>query len=89
MRERDGEGIEDNEGLRRKRKGSRFVVESKVFKLTLVERRGKPQIYIEERKRGVSSWVRVGVESLGFLLEGLNHCIKDEKEGRWERDWKE
>ena len=89
MRERDGEGIEDNEGLRRRRKGSRFVVESKVFKLTLVERRGKPQIYIEERKRGVSSWVRVGVESLWFLLEGLNHCIKDEKEGRWERDWKE
>ena len=89
MRERNGEGTEDNEGLRRRRKGSRFVVESKVFELVLVERRGKPQIFIEERKRGVSSWVRVGVESLGFLLEGLNHCIKDEKEGRWKRDWKE
>ena len=64
-------------------------MESKVFELALVERRGKSQIYIVERKRGVSSWVRVGVEILGFLLEGLNHCIKGEKEGRREREWKE
>ncbi|RVX18912.1 hypothetical protein CK203_007153 [Vitis vinifera] len=69
--------------------GSRFVVESKVFELALIERRGKPQIFIEESKGRVSSWVRVGVESLGFLMEGLNHCIMDEKEDRWEREWKE
>ena len=88
-RDLDGEGGEDSEVPRRRRKESSFVVESKVFELTLVERRGKSQIYIVERKRGVSSWVRVGAESLGFLLEGLNHCIKNEKEGSWEREWKE
>ena len=51
--------------------------------------RGKPQIFIKESKGGVSSWVRMEVESLGFLMEGLNHCIRDEKEDRWVKDWKE
>ena len=83
------EGAEDKEGPRRRRRGSRFVVESKVFELALIERRGEPQIFIEESKGGVSSWVKVGVESLGFLMEGLHHCIMDEKEDRWEREWKE
>ena len=83
------EGDEDKEGSRRRRRGSRFAVESKVFELELIERRGKPQIFIEESKGGVSSWVRVGVESLGFLMEGLNHCIRDEKEDRWVKEWKE
>ena len=60
-----------------------------MFELELLERRGKPQIFIEETKRGVSSWVRMGVESLGFLMEGLNHCLRDEKEDRWVKEWKE
>ncbi|RVX19452.1 hypothetical protein CK203_008624 [Vitis vinifera] len=51
--------------------------------------RGKPQIFIKESKGGVSSWVRMEVESLGFLMEDLNHCIRDEKEDRWVKDWKE
>ena len=72
-REYVDEGVEDKEGPRRRRRGSKFVVESKVFELALIERRGKPQIFIEESKGVVSSWVRVGVESLGFLMEGLNH----------------
>ncbi|RVW66412.1 hypothetical protein CK203_066326 [Vitis vinifera] len=84
-----GEGDEDKEGSRRRRRGSRFAVESKVFELELLERRGKPQIFIEESKGGVSSWIRMGVESLGFLMEGLNHCIRDEKEDRWVKEWKE
>ena len=36
-----------------------------------------------------SSWVRLGAESLTFFLEGLNLCIKGEKETRWGREWKE
>ena len=84
-----GKGAKDKEGPRRRQRGSRFAVESKVFELALIERRGKPQIFIEESKGGVSSWVRVGMESLGFLMEGLNHCIMDEKEDIWEREWKE
>ena len=86
-RDYDGEGDEDKEGKRRRRRG--FAVESKMFELELLERRGKPQIVIEESKGGVSSWVRMGLASLGFLMEGLNHCIREEKEDRWVKEWKE
>ncbi|RVW13170.1 hypothetical protein CK203_097772 [Vitis vinifera] len=60
-----------------------------MFGLDLLVRRGKPQIVIEESKGGVSSWVRMGLASLGFLMEGLNHCIREEKEDRWVKEWKE
>ncbi|RVW56137.1 hypothetical protein CK203_080828 [Vitis vinifera] len=52
------------------------------------EKRKTPNLHRGKKERSLVLG-RVGVESLGFLLEGLNHCIKDEKEGRWERDWKE
>ena len=74
---------------RRKRKESSFRVESKVFEIGIEERKGKPQVIIVESKRGVSSWVRMGPTSVGVFLEGLNQCIKDGKEGKWERGWKE
>ena len=64
-------------------------MESKVFEIGIEERKGKPQVIIVESKRGVSSWVRMGPTSVGFCLEGLNQCIKDGKEGKWERGWKE
>ena len=60
-----------------------------MFEIVLEERKGKLQVIIVEKKRRVSSWVRLGPESLGFFMEGLNHCIKDEKEGIWGRGWKE
>ncbi|KAL6345965.1 hypothetical protein AAG906_025245 [Vitis piasezkii] len=43
----------------------------------------------KNRKRGTSSWVRMGIESLGFFLEGLVHCCKDTNGGKWRRSWKE
>ncbi|RVW31714.1 hypothetical protein CK203_095300 [Vitis vinifera] len=52
-------------------------------------RRGKIQGCIVEKKGGALSWVRLGAESLTFFLEGLNLCIKGEKEIRWGREWKE
>ena len=55
----------------------------------MVERRGKPQVIIVESKRGVSSWVRLGSASVGFFLEGLYQCLKNVKEGKWEKGWKE
>ena len=64
-------------------------MESKVFKVEMVERRGKPQVIIVESKRGVSSWVRLGSASVGFFLEGLYQCLKNVKEGKWEKGWKE
>ena len=60
-----------------------------MFEIGIEERKGKPQVIIVESKRGVSSWVRMGPMSVGFFLEGLNQCIKDGKEGKWERGWKE
>ncbi|KAJ9702956.1 hypothetical protein PVL29_004628 [Vitis rotundifolia] len=57
-RECDGEEREDSAAIRRRRKGSSFVVESKVLELVLEERKGKPQVFIVEKKRGVSSWDR-------------------------------
>ena len=60
-----------------------------MFEIVLDERKGKPQVLIVEKKRGVSSWVRLGLESLGFFIEGLIHYIKDEKEGKWGREWKD
>ena len=88
-RECDGEEGENSTAIRRRRKESSFAVESKVFEIVLDERKGRPQVLIVEKKRGISSWVRMGPESLGFFMEGLIHCIKDEKEGRWEREWKD
>ncbi|KAJ9692950.1 hypothetical protein PVL29_011872 [Vitis rotundifolia] len=47
------------------------------------------QITIVERKRGVSSWVKLGPASLVLLVESLGLCIKDSGKGKWERSWKE
>lgn len=31
----------------------------------------------------------MGLNSVGLFMEGLHQCIKDAKEGRWEKGWKE
>ena len=74
---------------RSKRKECSFTVESKAFEIVVDDRKGKIQGLIVEKKGGVSSWVRLGSDNIGFFLEGLNLCIKDEKEARWGREWKE
>eukprot|EP00261_Vitis_vinifera_P035620 XP_019076863.1 PREDICTED: uncharacterized protein LOC109122937 isoform X1 [Vitis vinifera] len=90
-RERESGGDEGDESATkgRKRERNSFVVESKTFEIDVEEKRGKIQVAIWEKKKGISSWVRLGSASLGFLLESLDHCIKDGKGGKWERDWKE
>ena len=65
------------------RKG-RFSVESKTFEIEVEEKKGKLQTTIVERKRGISSWIRLGPESLGLFLEGLVHCSKDTSVGKCE-----
>ncbi|RVW88874.1 hypothetical protein CK203_045021 [Vitis vinifera] len=89
-RERESGGDEEDESAtkRRKRERNSFVVESKTFEIDAEEKRGKIQVAIWEKKKGISSWVRLGSASLGFLLESLDHCIKDGKGGKWERDGK-
>ena len=58
-RECDGEEGENSTAIQRRRKESSFAVESKVFEIVLDERKGRPQVLIVEKKRGVSSWVRM------------------------------
>ena len=60
-----------------------FEVEPKTFEIEVERQKGKMQVFIEERKRGVSSWIKMGPESLGFVVEGLALCIKDTRTGRW------
>ena len=81
----DGDDDETGEASRKRS----FTVESKTFELALDERKGKRQFLIVEKKRGVSTWVQLGLESLGLFKEGLIHCIRDEKEGKWEKEWKD
>ena len=94
--ERDGEESWDQGGSRdvagfiqsgvRRRS---FGVESKIFEVETERKKGRTQIFIVERKGGVSSWVKLGPASLGPLMEGLAFCIKDTRTGHWEKFWQE
>ncbi|RVW44583.1 hypothetical protein CK203_104459 [Vitis vinifera] len=63
-RERESGGDEGDESAtkRRKRERNSFVVESKTFEIDVEEKRGKIQVAIWEKKKGISSWVRLGSE---------------------------
>lgn len=64
-------------------------MESKIFEVEVERRRGKTLFFIVESKKGFSSWVRLGLASVGTFLEGLDQCMKDGKIDRWEKGWKE
>ncbi|WJZ93090.1 hypothetical protein VitviT2T_012052 [Vitis vinifera] len=66
-----------------------FGVESKTFEVETERKNGRTQIYIVERKGGVSSWVKLGPASLGPLMEGLAFYTKDTRTGHWEKFWQE
>ena len=85
------DGEKDFSGLeaRTSRWKRSFEVESKTFEIEVERKKGKMQVFIEERKRGVSSWIKMGPESLGFVVEELALCIKDTRTGRWVRNWRE
>ena len=91
MREREGEseGEGDDDEVKSNRKRQKFGVESKIFEVEVEKRRGKTLLFIVESKKGVSSWVRLGPASVGIFLEGLDQCIKDGKNEKWEKGWKE
>ena len=85
------EGIEGDvlSGSRKSLRKCSFGVESKTFEVEVEEKKGKLQATIVERKRGISSWIKLGPESLGLFVECLVLCIKDMRIGKWERKWKE
>ncbi|RVW84282.1 hypothetical protein CK203_036651 [Vitis vinifera] len=83
-RECDGEEGENSTAIQRRRKESSFAVESKVFEIVLDERKGRPQVLIVEKKRGVSSWVRMEFR----LVVRKKHSEasgqkSDEVKGKW------
>ena len=65
------------------------MVESKVFEVEAEERKGKIHVFISESKGELLSWVCLGPASVGLVIEGLIQCMRDGKEGRWEKGWKE
>ena len=85
------EGVEGNvlSGTWKSLRKSSFGVESKTFEVKVEEKKGKLQATIVERKRGISSWIKLRLESLGLFVECLVLCIKDTRIGKWERKWKE
>ena len=87
-REIDSDGKMHRAENRRKRKTSSFGVESKTFELEMVEKGGST-LTITKSKKGVSSWVHMGSNSVGLFMEGLQQCIEDMRTGNWEKRWKE
>ena len=66
-----------------------FVVDSKFFEVLVKEVRGKLRGIILERSRGFSSWIWFGDGSLKRLLEGIEECCREEKEGRVVKVWED
>ena len=48
---------------------------------------GELRAVIEERGRGLSTWIRFGDLSLRCLLEGVEICCRDEDLMRWSKAW--
>ena len=64
-------------------------MESKLFEVVVEERKGKMKATMVERKRGISSWVKLGPVSLGLFLECLLLCLEEKSEEKWEKRWEE
>ena len=88
-REGDSEGEGDDDEAKLDRKRQKFEVESKTFEVEVEKKRGKTLLFIVESKKGVSSWVKMGLASVEMFLEGMDQCIKDGKDDKWEKGWKE
>ncbi|RVW50774.1 LINE-1 reverse transcriptase-like [Vitis vinifera] len=84
----DAEG-DDFVGVRSRAKKGSFGVESKWFDVEVREQKDKVQALIVERKGGVSSWIRLGPNSIGCFIDGLEACIENAGTGTWERKWKD
>ncbi|RVX18713.1 putative ribonuclease H protein [Vitis vinifera] len=59
-----------------------FAVESKTFEISIEEIRVKSRGVILERSKGFSSWMKFGVKSFSFLLEGVEDWCRGESSSR-------
>ena len=66
-----------------------FAVESKTFKISIEEIRGKPRGIILERSKGFSSWIKFGEKSFSFLLEGVEDWCRGESSSGCLKVWEE
>ena len=64
-------------------------MESKTFKISIEEIRGKLRGVILERSKGFSSWIKFGEKSFSFLLEGVEDWCKGESSSRRLKVWEE
>ena len=53
-----------------------FAVDSKIFECSVEVIGSRLEGVILERSRGYSSWIRFGLSSLSFLLEGVESCCR-------------
>ena len=77
VRESESAGGGDDDEIGEASRRRSFTVESKTFELALDGRKGRCQILIVEKKRGISTWIRLGLESLGLFKKAFNHPHKD------------
>ena len=66
-----------------------FAVDSKIFECSVEVVGSRLQGVILERSRGYSSWIRFGLSSLSFLLEGVESCCKQKVGEKFAKRWKE
>ena len=67
----------------------RFAMESKSFNLSVEVVGRNLRGVIEARGKGLSTWIRFGDLGLRYLLEGVEHCCRDEDLVRWSQAWEE
>ena len=67
----------------------RFAMESKSFNLSVEVVGRNLRGVIEARGKGLSTWIRFGDLGLRYLLEGVEHCCRDEDLVRWSKAWEE
>ena len=69
------------------RNGNWFAVESKSFEFKMEGIGKKAKCFITERRRGIVSWIRFGVEGMNKLLLGVEECcrafVPDRRPFKW------
>ena len=66
-----------------------FAMDAKIFECSVEVVASKLHGVILERSRGYSSWIRFGLSSLSFLLEGVESCCKQKVEEKVAKRWEE
>lgn len=66
-----------------------FVMDLKSFDLSVEVVGGKLRGIIEEKGRGLSTWIRFRVLSLHYLLEGVKAYYRGEVVASWNMSWEE